>query len=278
MATLRQNTKFYTPRLARAGDDVVGYIHRHPGWVLDKEYPMEVRLPTRNIVRLGSMPRQDEMFSDPSLYQNLDDLMTADGRNFQITYSFPVRTRINIFAGQEYGAPGVTMRQLYDFLCSEYNGGERFVDTYFDYIFPSSPAGRMFAEFRSETARMVNTEYKRITAARVRRLTLAGEADKRTREWRAVKEFRVWRDALFINRLDMLHAMIKREIVQYLSIGKIPLRFTPEAETLAVRMKRGLSVPHGFYASGQLINSLQLSIRIPDSAFRVTPDFQEVPF
>jgi hypothetical protein len=221
---------------------------------------------------------KDEMLSDPSLYQDLDDLITADGKNFQITYSFPLRVRRNVFAGQEYGAPGITMRQLYDLLCDEYNGGERFIDSYFDYIFPTSPAGRMFSEFRSETTRMVNTEYKQLTAARARKVTKAGVVDRRTKEWRALKEFRVWRDELFIGRLDMLHKIIKREIIQYLSTGKIPLRFIPARETLEIRAERGLSVPHGFYASGHLINCLEVIIRIPDSAFRVTPGFEGVPF
>jgi hypothetical protein len=278
MATLRQNTKFYMTRTARAGEDVVGYMHKHPGWELEREYPMAMRLPTRNIVQFGSALEQEALLSGFAPHEDLEDLMTADGENFQITYSFPVRKRINVFAGQEYGAPGVTMRQLYDFLCNEYNGGERFVDSYFDYIFPSSPAGRLFNEFRGETSRMVNTEYKRIKAAKARKTTKAGEADKRTREWKAVKGFQVWRDRLFIDKLDMLHKVIKREIVQYLSTGKIPLRFRPASETMLIRARRGLAAQHGFYASGQLIESLQVSIRIPDHAFRVTPDYEELPF
>jgi hypothetical protein len=278
MATLRQNTKLYETRFSRAGEDVVGYIHGHPGWELNREYPLAVRLPTRNIVKFGSVREEDELFPDPVLERGMEDLMTADGKNFQITYSFPLKTRRNVFAGGTYGAPGVTMRQLYDFLCDEYNGGERFIDSYFDYIFPSSPAGRFFAEFRAEAARMVNAEYKRLTAARRRRTARTGEADRRTKEWRALKDFRVWRDELFISKLDMAHKVIKREIIQYLSIGKIPLRFRPASETIDIRRDRALAVPHGFYASGQLIESLRLSIRIPESAFRVTPGFEEVPF
>jgi hypothetical protein len=278
MATLRQNTKFYTTRLARAGEDVVGYIHRHPGWELEREYPMAMRLPTRNIVQFGSVLEQEALLSGFGLPENLENLMVSDGENFQITYSFPLKKRTNLFAGKEYGAPGVTMRQLYDFLCDEYNGGDRFVDSYFDYIFPSSPAGRLFNEFRVETSRMVNAEYRRIKAAKARKTTKAGEADKRTREWKAVKAFQVWRDEAFINKLDMLHRIIKREIVQCLSTGKLPLHFKPAHETMLIRAKRGLDIQHGFYASGQLIESLQLSIRIPDSAFRVTPDYEEVPF
>jgi hypothetical protein len=270
MATLRQNTKFYTTRYSRAGD-VVGYTHGRPEQEPGKEYPFAVRLPTRNIVQFGSMLEQDNELFDPALLRGLDDLMSADSKNFQVTYSFPVRVRSNIFNGKKYGAANVTMRQLYDFLCSKYNGGERFVDTYFDYIFPASPAGRMFTEFRAETARMVNTEYKRITAAAARRTTKAGAPDKRTREWHAVKDFRVWRDGLFIGKLEALHKIIKREIIQYLSIGKIPLRFTPARETLKIRTELGLAVPYGFFASGHLIESLQLSIRIPDEAFRAEP-------
>jgi hypothetical protein len=278
VATLRRNTRFYTERFDRAGGDAVGYIHRHPGWELDREYPMAVRLPTRNIVRFGSVLERDAELPGLPVYEDLDDLMEADGVNFQITYSFPVRTRVNVFPGGEYGAPGVTMRQLYDFLCSEYNGGERFVDSYFDYIFPSSAAGRRFAAFRSETARMVNEEYKKLTAARLRRTARSGEADKRTREWRALKAFRVWRDEAFIGRLEGLHKIIKREIAQYLSTGKIPLRFKPAHETLEMRAKRGLAMPYGFYASGQLIDSLQISVRIPEGALRATPGLTEVPF
>jgi hypothetical protein len=282
MATLRQNTKFYTTRADKAGGDVVGYIHRHPGWELDREYPMAMRLPTRNIVRFGSVMEQDGALRDPSLYEGLEDLMRDDGKNFQITYSFPLKTRVNVFAGQEYGAPGVTMRQLYDFLCEEYNGGERFVDSYFEYIFPSSPAGRVFGEFRSETARMVNAEYKKKKAADERVSRMKNRRGYNfTREWKALRDFQVWRDTAFIGRLDTLHKVIKREVAQYLSAGKIPLRFRPATETLEVRAKRGLLLPHGFYASGQLINSLRLSIRIPGSAFRLTEGYErameEVP-
>jgi hypothetical protein len=141
MATLRQNTKFYT---TRAGDNVVGNIHRHPGWLRDVEYPLAVSLPMRNIVRFGSVPARNGEIVDSESYRELDDLMAMDNKNFQIIYSFPVEIRNNIFASKEYGAPNVTMRQLYDFLCTTYNGGERFVDAYFDYIFPASPAGREY--------------------------------------------------------------------------------------------------------------------------------------
>jgi hypothetical protein len=198
------------------------------------------------------------------------------GTDFQITYSFSRRVRVNTFhyAGlfgsskHEYGAPNITFRQLYDFLCREYNGDERFVDTYFNQVFPGSPVGREFAALEGDLRDALNTEYyERVMAAMERKTTRAGLPNLTTREGRYVKEFDVWKDAVIARRLEQLREDIRQEIIGCLSTGRIPLQHRNSEVTRKARARIGLAAQPVFFASGQLVNDIQIDVRMPEGAF-----------
>jgi hypothetical protein len=199
--------------------------------------------------------------------------------DFQITYSFPSSRRMSVqsvaghFIGVRapYGSERFTHRQLYDFLCARFNGGERFVDVYFQLIFPRSAAGRELKRFEKLAYDAIEAEYsERLGAALERRTTLAGAPDMRTREGLRLREFDAWKKAgvrQALQGLGRIRRSIRDEIIQCLSTGKIRLNHVNKPETMRLRRDLGLHAEHVFYASGKLIESIEIDIRVPEDAF-----------
>jgi hypothetical protein len=187
---------------------------------------------------------------------------------FQITYAFPWDTRNNITGLGKYGVDGMTFARLYDFLCTAYNHGERFVDTYFQKQFPNSAAGRLFRAVNLELRDGVDAEYgEKYASALRRKATKEGRPNMTTTEGIQLKKFSVFRAGHTKSELKRLRGAVKAEIVQYLSTGSIQLKFTgPSPLTLLRRAAAGITSSVGFYATGLLINSIQLDIRLPEES------------
>jgi hypothetical protein len=195
----------------------------------------------------------------------------------QITYSFPTEHRQGVtsvvgkFAGTRvwYGSERFTFRQLYDFLCARFNGGERFVDAYFQTVFPYSAVGGRFKRFEQRMYAELNAEYDaRWSAALARKQTKAGAPDMRTAQGLRLKDFDVWRQGRVGSELERFRRDVRDEIIQSLSTGKIPLiRQSNLPETMELRRSLGLYSEHIFYASGRLIESIEIDIRMPEDAF-----------
>jgi hypothetical protein len=195
----------------------------------------------------------------------------------QITYSFPAEKREGVAptasrsAGTRvwYGSERFTYRQLYDFLCARFNGGERFVDAYFQAVFPYSAVGRRFKAFERRMYAELNAEYgERWDAALNRRQTRAGAPDLRTKEGALLKDFSFWRQERVGSELERFRRDVRDEIIQCLSTGKIPLIHNANAPvTMELRRSLGLDSRHVFYASGRLIESIEIDIRMPEDAF-----------
>jgi hypothetical protein len=239
--------------------------------------PDELKRKTLRTFREGELfkiaynPRlHDEKPLTNQLLRNVD---------FQITYSFPTRHRVGVksvvgkFAGVRvsYGSERFTYRQLYDFLCAKYNGGERFVDVYFQTIFPASAAGRAFKRFEQTVYAGLNAEHQdRWEAAAARRLTGKGDPDMRTAEGLRLKDFDVWKKGFVAESLTELERFrndIRDEIIQCLSTGRIALNHANKAETMELRRRLGLYDEHEFFATGKLIESIEVDIRMPEDAF-----------
>jgi hypothetical protein len=194
----------------------------------------------------------------------------------QITYSFPAELRQGVastvgkFAGTRvwYGSERFTFRQLYDFLCSRFNGGERFVDVYFQAVFPYSAVGRRFKRFERQMRSELNAEHNaRWDAALRRKQTKAGAPDQRTAQGLRLKDFDFWRQERVGAELERFRRDARDEIIQCLSTGKIPLNHQNAPETMELRRSMGLDSKHVFYASGRLIESIEIDIRMPEDAF-----------
>jgi hypothetical protein len=247
--------------------------HSSEGVEMVDEALLSVLVPSRYVAFDTRNPAND---FNVNVLGQADPRQLMRGTDFQITYSFSRRVRVNTFhyAGlfgnskHEYGAPNVTFRQLYDFLCREYNGDERFVDTYFNQVFPSSPVGRDFAALEGDLRDALNTEYyERVMAAMERKTTKAGLPNMTTREGRYVKEFDVWKDAVIARRLEQLREDIRQEIIVCLSTSRISLLHRNSEVTRKARSRLGLATQPVFYASGQLINDIQIDVRVPEGAF-----------
>lgn len=181
-----------------------------------------------------------------------------------ITYDFPDNIRNNIFSSAaasfitdvqtadrvgQYGASNMTFERLYRILTDRFNGGVPFVDTYFDTIFPYS---------------WVKEEFD-IVVARIREEVME-EAAQRQGEDLRIEEFAAWSNQQHHSALQEVRLIIKQDIVSALYTGKINLKHITSAETLARRRALGLNVERTFYASGQLIESINIYIALDKEA------------
>jgi hypothetical protein len=226
--------------------------------------------------------RLGDVAYNPNLHGGRPLLNTLlNGTDFQITYSFPREFRQGVtavagkFSGVRvwYGSERFTFRQLYDFLCSRFNGGERFVDVYFQTIFPYSAVGRRFKRFEATVYEELNAEHdRRRAAAWERRHTRRGAPDMRTSEGLRLNDFDAWKSgrvAEALSELERFRRDIRDDIIQCLSTGKLPLNHVNAYETMELRGYLGLDDEHVFYASGRLIESIEVDVRMPEDAFVV---------
>jgi hypothetical protein len=264
--------------------DALGYTKsKRTGEAADEDAELTVLLPTRYIaldtVKPEELLKQQARFVHGSEIDRSAPLGSSyfmERNNFQITYSFsrnmrnPVSSYVGAFSGVKvaYGAPGVTFRQLYDFLCAKFNGGERFIDAYFQLVFPYSNTGRLFKSFEDRVYKELQDEYEgwRMDAM-ARKTTKAGQPDLRTKEGIRLKDFAVWRRPHVQEYLDSFRDAVRQEIIASLSTGRIPLNHRDSSKTLRFREKIGLDSQHVFYASGRLIRDIQIDIRMPEDAF-----------
>jgi hypothetical protein len=243
-------------------ESAVGYEYSDkPGKFKTEDGDLYVLLPTRYVAFDSAKPSGG---ADPRSFMK--------NTEFQVTYSFSRNIRGNTFpyAGgtAKYGAGNFTFRELYDYLCERFNGGERFVDAYFQQVFPTSPVGRDFKSLEETMREDMAAEWMDLAfPAMEHRVTKAGTLHKAT-ERRLLREFGVWKDAAVQAQLSRMRDDIAQEIAAALSTGRIPLmRKTNNPETMEYRHKLGLDGEHIFFASGQLIRDIQIDIRLPEDAF-----------
>jgi hypothetical protein len=200
----------------------------------------------------------------------VDPRTFMDDTDFQITYSFSTAIRSNtrgVVTDGAYGSGYISFRRLYDLLCTVYNSGERFIDTYFQKNFPSSPAGRDFMEFENMVRDGIHREwYTRYTEAWENRHTKAGALYKR-RARLLLKDFSVWKSQYVRHMLRKFDRNIRAEIIAMLSTGRISLSYDNKQRTKELRRALGLPAVPKFYVTGQLIRALEIDIRIPEAAF-----------
>jgi len=85
--------------------------------------------------------------------------------DFEITYDFSTKIRNNRFksvanGNVKYGEDRWTFRLLYEWLCVEYNGGEYFIDTYFEDFFPQSQAYNTYLRIKESLQSGLDADIK----------------------------------------------------------------------------------------------------------------------
>lgn len=240
------SSRFYRPRMAS---------------LTDKEQAL-----------LGSFADSGITYLEPedfkTRYTVQGDYVDAVEGGCQITYSFPYYARDNKFVmlnGKKgsYGAKGMTYRMLYEMLCQLYNGGEYFIDTYFERIFRS----------RAEHDKLMTLNADIEDAIIVEEMELRndlhfkkdGTPDMRFTTSKNYRNYKVWQEPIKKAMAERLSIEIKEDIVRCLRTGMIPLstRQTVSAKTMETRARfPALSGNKMFYASGRLIEHLSLFVEV----------------
>lgn len=186
--------------------------------------------------------------------------------DWQITYSFPSDLHNNVTElGRKYGGKTVTYRRLYLILCEAFNGGEFFVDEYFNSVYPKSwVKERVDVELNNLKDELTYYASDLLEGAVA---TRKGELDKRysvvnrgmktrIREWRAFA--RQWEE----EKGEELAFYVAEDIKRALEVGEIPLNHKLSASTKKRRLYAGLNAEPLFYATGDLIDHIQLFVKI----------------
>jgi hypothetical protein len=249
-------SRLYVPVLARLTRFERAYIRQHVG----EDAVADFLLPTRYIGR--------------------EDASAVLGRQFQIVYNFSSGRRDSTFMRRDgkgvgsYGAPvrkgeSFSYRMLYEMLCTAYNGGVYFIDTYFEFVFPLRRVGRRYAALMDELRAKLDAEFAMRTANLPRRKDgVRPDMRYATRGFR-LKDFRVWEDAAVSGAYRELAEAIRTDIITCLSSGNLPLRRQKAAQATVKTRKRYLGMKSFtlfFYASGRLIEHLNIYVNVAKEA------------
>lgn len=185
--------------------------------------------------------------------------------DWQITYKFPSTPHNNISPlGKVYGGANVSYRRLYLILCEHFNDGDFFVDEYFNSVYPGSWVKDTvdvalnnlkdefvyYAEDITEGAKLTKTGRLSRTQKGYRKYARA------LKDWSLLA--REWED----KKGDELADLIRNDIIRALANGEIPLNRSLSSATREKRAKVGYDEEPLFYAMGDLIEHIQLYVKI----------------
>ena len=185
--------------------------------------------------------------------------------DWQVTYKFPSTPHNNISPlGKIYGGANVSYRRLYLILCEHFNDGDFFVDEYFNSVYPGSWVKDTvdvalnnlkdefvyYAEDLTEGAKLTKTGRLSRTQKGYRKYTRA------LKDWSSLA--REWED----EKGDELADLIRNDIIRALANGEIPLNRSLSSATREKRVKVGYAEEPLFYAMGDLIEHIQLYVKI----------------
>lgn len=185
--------------------------------------------------------------------------------DWQVTYKFPFSLHNNKSPlGKVYGGANVSYRRLYLILCERFNEGEFFVDEYFNSVYPKSWVKETvdvelnnmkdelmyYAEDITEGAKLTRTgRLSKVQRGYTRYARALNEWSRYARNWENKKG-------------EELADLIKDDIIKSLANGEIPLRHSLSAETSEKRVRAGYEEEPLFYAMGDLIEHIQLFVKI----------------
>lgn len=202
-------------------------------------------------------------------------------KNFQISYSFPSKERNIFFPRGTYGQSMFSFRLLYEYLCELYNNNIPFIDEYLEgefqytneyeelqalneriFVRMSEEVHQKGRELRGDTWRgpVLRDEKGRFMSAEKADPWHIDAAIERLSGW---QDFDVWKDDVIRQEVKELGRKIRERIIVSLELGEIPLHHSNAASTIKRKEELGFSSPESvFYASGQLINTLNIYIAL----------------
>lgn len=195
--------------------------------------------------------------------ESLPDI--SDDFDWQITYNFPDTLHNNKSPiGTTYGGENVTYRRLYLILCEHFNGGEYFVDTYFDTVYPYTIKPDIDMELNKIKTDLVAYAEEYVLDGAV--VTKSGNLDKRYNVNREVKkrlkDYKQFASEWEESYGEELADKIKKDIIRTLEVGEIPLGCFLSENTLRARKLAGITSTETFFAMGDLIEHINLYVKI----------------
>ena len=188
---------------------------------------------------------------EDSYYKKFDEIKTQrhvapmGEQDFEVFYSFSSSTR----GSTSYGNANWSARFLYEFLSSGFNGGERFVDTYFNRLFSSRPVYLSLQELVQDVQTAIEAKWN--------------DGNLKGGQWSSFYRLQSAQMEHLRNSLEKFSREIRQDIILCLSIGLIPLNFSLAQSTIKKRLSLGLG-DTPFYASSWLINQIQVHVILGD--------------
>lgn len=222
-----------------------------------------MRLPTR--YDISKFYKRNKRNPERGIWKRKESKVAfSDDFDWQITYSFPNTLRNPKTSAGVYGGKHVTFRRLYLILCEHFNGGRFFIDDYFNDVYPHT----VKPEVDLQLDKIKNTllEYADVTFEGAV-ATKSGDFDRRYKANRGMrakkKRYEAFAQAWEESYGSYLASIIKDDIINCLMSGQIPLQFVGNAtSTKKARIRAGLSAEPRFFATAQLIESIQLYVKI----------------
>lgn len=259
-------------------DNVDLYDYEENDWDVSRDHVTGInddrmRLPTRYDIakfykrfrRVNKYGKREEGTWKKKSKADLPDI--SDDFDWQITYDFGDYLRnATTPTGDTYGGEYVTMRRLYLILCERLNGGKFFIDEYFNDVYPHTIKQDVDARLAG-LKKEITKGYMETAMDFGVRITKKGtvyKADRRKKGLRKVlKEYSIKAEAFEEREGKEIADMIRDHIIGCLESGQLPLEIecnTPATESL--RERYGLPETPRFYATGQLIRSMTLYVRL----------------
>ena len=188
--------------------------------------------------------------------------------DWQITYSFPDTLHNNISPlDKVYGGATVTYRRLYLILCERFNEKEYFVDTYFRDVYPQTVKEEVDVYLNNVKDELDMYLYDVVLDGA--KLTKRGRLSKAKRYAKqnapyvkALERYRKFADKWEDTKGNEVAEIIAEDIKRALELGEIPLNNIHTVKTQKKRVQAGYDPDTVFYAFGDLIDHIQLYVKI----------------
>ena len=200
---------------------------------------------------------------------NITDVKGLDGKKkleWSITYNFPDTFHDYIsWNDHVYGGKHVTYRRLYLILCERFNHGEFFVDTYFNSVYEHTVKEEV--DVKLQTMRDELELYRTSVVLSGAKLTKSGQLNKRYKKqnapyYKALARYNVFKEQWEGKYGDEVAEIIADDIKRALEVGEIPLNCKHTLGTKKKRRQAGYDEDTVFYALGDLIDHIQLYVKI----------------
>lgn len=224
-----------------------------------------------------------------------------DEFTFGISYYFSDEMRKIVH--KPYGSYGSSAKfsALYEMLVQEYNGGEYFIQTYFELVYPEGIGPYIETELekilqdKKEAARGIEGAFEitsdmltskglldrrfkvvknflmsglseELLLEAMQNITKKGKMDKRfkttTQLYGTIEDASQDAYVIMDEELEPLTELVKEDLLQAFELGLVPLNHTLSDKTIQRRKYAGIESESLFFATGQLLNDVTIVFEV----------------